>query len=253
MSQYVNFITNTSWVDISSMFTIDVDTIMDEIYQMEEQFVEERDEEQYLEMQSNKSVGIGERLDNQHRWSAMTLYSSSGKSTDILTQGILPNHNKQSYRESFRNLRKHSWTDLSIKMPNTTRILQEQIGKYMKFSYIKIARLDANGIVPEHTDMPQTDFGFNLLKETNTYNMLNSFLVELNCPAGVKATHDGVELKYKKGSVFFCNQSKSHGTVNNGSEVRYNLRIQGLHNKLFRNQFMKNISSMECYPDIKMH
>ena len=233
------------------MFSIDVDTIMKEIYNVESQFVEERDEQQYIELQSSKTVGIGEKLKNQDRWSAMTLYSASGKSTDILTQGIMTNHNLKSYKQSFRNLKNHSWTDLSVKMPETTKILKEQVGKYMKFSYIKIAKLDPNGIVPEHNDMPQKDFGFDLLKETNTYNMLNSFLIELNCPAGVEATHDGVKLPYKKGSVFFCNQSKSHGTVNRGSEVRYNLRIQGLHNKHFRKNFMENISSMTCYPNIQ--
>lgn len=233
------------------MFLIDVDSIMDEIYKVEKEFIEERDQDQYLKMQSNKTIGIGERLDNQDKWSAMTLYSSSGKSTDILTQGINTNHNKKSYRESFRNLRKHSWTDLSNTMPKTTEILLKNFGKYMKFSYIKIAKLEPGGVVPEHNDMPKQDFDFDLLKETNTYNMLNSFLVELNCPKGLKATHDGVKLPYKKGSVFFCNQSKSHGTVNNSSEVRYNLRIQGLHNKLFRDNFIKNISSMECYPDIQ--
>jgi len=249
LSQYLNVITNTSWVDMSKMFSINVDSIMREIHQVEEQFIEERDQEQYKEMQSNNSVGIGERLDDQDKWSAMTLFSSSGKSTDILTQGILTNHNKESYRQSFRNLKQHAWTDLSVKMPETTKILSEEFGKYMKFSYIKIAKLEPGGVVPEHNDMPRQDFGFNLLKEVNTYNMLNSFLVELNCPKGVVATHDGVELPYKKGSVFFCNQSKSHGTVNHGSEVRYNLRIQGLHNRSFRKEFLKNISSMQCYPD----
>lgn len=233
------------------MFSINVDTIMKEIYNVESQFIEERDEQQYIELQSSKTIGIGEKLKDQDRWSAMTLYSSSGKSSDILTQGIMTNHNLKSYKKSFRNLKNHSWTDLSTKMPETTKILKEQVGQYMKFSYIKIAKLEPGGIVPEHNDLPQKDFGFNLLKETNTYNMLNSFLVELNCPAGVEATHDAVKLPYEKGSVFFCNQSKLHGTVNRGSEVRYNLRIQGLHNKYFRKKFMENISSMTCYPSIQ--
>jgi len=48
--------------------------------------------------------------------------------------------------------------------------------------------------------------------------------------------------------VIFCNQSKSHGTTNKGTETRYNLRIQGLHNKKFRNVLMDSAKNYNMYP-----
>ena len=247
MSNYLDYVSNTSWVDITPMFSkCPVDLIMQEIYSVENMFLEERDPEQYKEMQERGAVGIGEHFDNQKSWEAVTLFSSTGDYRDILTQGILPNQDLKTYMESFRNLRNHKWTQLAELMPNTVSWIKQEIGQYMQFSYIKIAKLGPDGDVPVHTDVPHEDFDF--LNTQNTYNMLNSFLVELNFPKGVTAWHDGVELPYQQGSVIFCNQSKSHGTTNKGTETRYNLRIQGLHNKKFRHVLMSSAKDFTMYP-----
>jgi len=248
MSNYLDYVSNTSWVDITPMFSkCPVDQIMQEIHSVESMFLEERDPEQYKEMQEKGAVGIGEHFDNQKSWEAVTLFSSTGDYKDILTQGILPNQDLKTYMESFRNLRNHKWTQLADLMPNTVSWIKQEIGQYMQFSYIKIAKLGPDGDVPVHTDVPHEDFDF--LNTQNTYNMLNSFLVELNFPEGVTAWHDGVELPYQQGSVIFCNQSKSHGTTNKGIETRYNLRIQGLHNKRFREVLMKSAKDFTMYPN----
>lgn len=248
MSNYLDYVSNTSWVDITPMFApCPVDSIMQEIRSIENMFLEERDPEQYKEMQEKGAIGIGEHFDDQKSWEAVTLFSSTGDYRDILTQGILPNQDLETYMKSFRNLRNHKWTQLADLMPNTVKWIKEEIGQYMQFSYIKIAKLGPGGDVPVHTDVPNEDFDF--LNTQNTYNMLNSFLVELNFPNGVTAWHDDVELPYQQGSVIFCNQSKSHGTVNKGNETRYNLRIQGLHNKKFRNKLMSDAKEFTSYPD----
>lgn len=247
MSNYLNIVSNTSWVDITPLFSpCPVDEIMKEIATIEEWFLEERDSNQYALMKDKGAIGIGTHLDNQKEWGAVTLFSSTGDYKDILTQGILPNQDLQTYKASFRNLRKHKWTQIAPIMPKTVKWIQSQVGQYMNFSYIKIAKLGPKGSVPIHTDIPEEDFDFT--NTQNTYNMLNSFLVELNHVDGVKAWHDGVELPYQKGSVIFCNQSKSHGTVNNGSDTRYNIRIQGLHNKKFRETFLQKLDSLVKYP-----
>jgi len=245
MSDYLDIITNTSWVDITSMFDpCPVDEIMNEIRIVESWFLEERDAEQFEALKAKEgTTGIGTHFDDQKEWGSVTLFSSSGDYKDILTQGILPNHNYETYRKSFRNLRNHSWTQLEPMMPKTVKWIKEQMGKYMRFSYVKISKLGPGGDVPIHQDLPEEDFDF--LNTRNTYNMCNSFLVELNLPKGITAWHDGMELPYKKGSVFFCNQSKPHGTTNKGDEVRYNLRIQGLHNKFFREDFIKGLPQFE--------
>lgn len=252
MSRYLDYVTNTSWVDITPMFTpCPVDNVMDEIRGVEDMFLDERDQEQYDSMRAKGATGIGTHFEDQKEWGALTLFSSTGDYRDILTQGILPNQDMKTYRESFRNLKKHKWTELAKHMPQTVDWIQKEIGQYMMFSYIKIAKLGPGGDVPVHTDVPEEDFDF--LNTRNTYNMLNSFLVELNFPDGVTAWHDDVELPYQKGSVVFCNQSKSHGTTNQGSETRYNLRIQGLHNKHFRDTLIDRAINFEMYPDESKH
>lgn len=244
---YLDFVANTSWVDITPMFnTCPVKNVMEEISIIEKLFLEERDKEQYKLMKEKGATGIGENFRDQKNWSAVTLYSASGNYDDILTQGILHNHTKQTYRQSLRNLKTHRWTQLSNKMPNTVEWIKKEIGKYMMFSYIKIAKLDPGGHVPIHKDIPNDNFDYE--NQQNTYNMLNSFLIELNNPDGVKAWHDNVELPYKEGSIIFCNQSKSHGTINNGDNTRYNIRIQGMHNKKFRQDIMDYAQNLQMYP-----
>lgn len=252
MSNYLDFVTSASWVDITPMFEpCPVDDIVAEIRDVENMFLEERDPDQYEKLRQKGATGIGEHFEDQKEWSAVTLFSSTGDYKDILTQGILPNQDMKTYKKSFENIKKHKWTQLKPLMPKTVSWVKNQIGQYMTFSYIKIAKLGPKGDVPIHTDIPEEDFDF--LNTRNTYNMLNSFLVELNFPDGVKAWHDDVELPYQKGSVIFCNQSKSHGTVNNSDENRYNLRIQGLHNKKFRDKLMSSIDTLEVYPNESKH
>lgn len=244
---YLNYVSNTSWVDITPLFSpCPVNEIMSEIRSVESLFLEERDKDQFKIMKEKGATGIGEHFDNQKNWEAVTLFSSTGDYKDILTQGILPNQDKKTYVKSFRNLRNHKWTQLAELMPNTVNWIKKEIGQYMIFSYIKIAKLGPGGDVPVHTDVPHEDFDF--LNTQNTYNMLNSFLVELNFPEGVTAWHDDVILPYQQGSVIFCNQSKSHGTVNKGTETRYNLRIQGLHNKKFREILMSKAKHFNMHP-----
>lgn len=247
MSNYLDFTTSKSWVDITPLFTpCPVDDIMEEIRQVEDMFLGERDPEQYAIMKEKGATGIGEHFEDQKEWGAVTLFSSTGDYKDILTQGILSNHNKETYIQSKRNLQNHKWTQLEPMMPKTVAWIKDQIGQYMQFSYVKIAKLGPGGDVPVHTDIPKEDFDYKNTR--NTYNMLNSFLVELNFPEGVTAWHDDVELPYQKGSVFFCNQSKSHGTVNRSNETRYNLRIQGMHNRHFRKTLMEMVDQLNVYP-----
>ena len=244
---YLDYVSNTSWVDITPLFKpCPVNDIMSEIQNVTDVFLEERDKEQYKIMKEKGATGIGEHFQDQKNWGAVTLYSSTGSFRDILTQGVLPNQDMKTYRKSFKNLKKHKWTELADLMPKTVTWIKEEIGQYMVFSYIKISKLGPGGDVPIHTDVPQEDFDF--LNTRNTYNMLNNFLVELNFPKGVTAWHDNVELPYQQGSVIFCNQSKSHGTVNRGTENRYNLRIQGLHNKKFRDELMNHAKDFNMYP-----
>lgn len=244
---YLDYVSNTSWVDITQMFQpCPVSDVMREIQVVDAFFLEERNKEQFEIMKEKGATGIGEHFDNQKNWEAMTLFSSTGDYKDILTQGILPNQDRNTYFKSFRNLRNHKWTQLEHLMPITSKWVKKEIGQYMTFSYVKIAKLGPGGIIPVHQDVPQEDFDF--LNTRNTYNMLHSFLVELNFPNGITAWHDGVELPYKQGSIIFSNQSKSHGIVNNGTEIRYNLRIQGLHNKKFRDKFMANAKNFKMYP-----
>jgi len=245
---YLNLVSNTSWLNLTPIFSpCPVNEIMQEIKLIESQFIEERDEEQYKKMQHKGATGVGEKPLGQKSWQAVTLYSASGEYTDIISHGIESNHNKQSYIKSFRNIKSHSWTQLSSYMPKTVSWLKNELEKYMIFSYIKIAKLDAGGKIPVHTDIPKNNFDFKNTK--NTYNMLNTFLVELNYPPGVTAWHDNTVLPYQSGSVFFINTSKSHGVENIGTEPRYNLRIQGLQNKKFRNIIMNNINLLEKYPN----
>lgn len=252
MSRYLDFVSSTSWVDITPMFApCPVDDILEEISSSVNLFLGERDPDQYELMKEKGATGIGEHFEDQKEWSAVTLFSSTGDYRDILTQGILPNQDMETYKESFRNLRTHKWTQLAPLMPKTVKWIKEEIGKYLTFSYIKIAKLGPGGDVPVHSDVPEEDFDF--LNTRNTYNMLNSFLVELNFPEGVTAWHDDVELPYQKGSIFFCNQSKSHGTVNKGTETRYNLRIQGLHNKRFRDSLISNAHNLKMHPNESKH
>lgn len=245
---YVDVVSNLSWVDVTPLFSdCPVDEIMKEISAVESSFLEERSEEQYKTMKNKGITGIGIKIDNQKEWEAVTLFSRTGNYRDTLTQGILRNHNLKTYRQSFRNVKEHKWTELSPIMKKTTEWVKREFGQYLNLSYVKIAKLGPGGNIPIHTDLPDDDLS--LLNTKNAYNMLNSFLVELNFPEGIKATHDGVEVPYKKGSIFFLNQSKPHGTTNNGTSTRYNFRIQGIPNKKFRNTFLHKINELrkhEC-------
>lgn len=243
---YLDFVSATSWVNLTPLFPVPVDIIMKEIYQVETMFNEERDQQQNQKLKQSDTIGIGTRLDGQKNWSAMTLLSASGDYKDILTQGILTNENKKVYIKSFRNLRDHKWTELCDHMPNTTKFIKDTLGPLMKLSYVKISKLEPGGDIPQHEDIPEVDFDFK--NTTNTYNMLNSILIELNCPAGTTAYHDGQKLNYQKGSVFMCNQSKKHGTSNTGNSNRYNMRIQGLYNKKFRDLIKQKIKILDVFP-----
>ncbi len=245
---YLDFVSKTSWVNITPIISIcPVDKIIKEIKKIESLFIEERDEKQYKKMKSKGATGVGEKPLGQKNWQAVTLYSASGDYTDIISHGIESNHNKESYFKSFRNIKNHSWTQLADYMPTTVKWLKEELGQYMMFGYIKIAKLDAGGKIPVHTDIPPNNFDFKNTK--NTYNMLNTVLVELNYPSGVTAWHDNTTLPYQKGSIMFINTSKSHGVENLGNEARYNLRIQGLQNKKFRNKIINNINFLGKYPN----
>ena len=240
---YIDIASNTSWVEVTPLFSnCPVDKIMEEISTVEESFLEERNTDQYKSMKDRGVTGIGTKIENQKEWKAVTLFSSTGDYQDTLTQGILRNDNLETYKQSFRNIRKHKWTQIAPLMKNTLKWINNEIGQYLNLSYVKIAKLGPGGNIPLHTDLPNEDLS--LLSTQNSYNMLNSFLVELNFPEGVKALHDGVEIPYKKGSIFFLNQSKSHSTVNNGNSTRYNLRIQGLPNRKFREAFLYKINEL---------
>jgi hypothetical protein len=248
MSKYLDFLSNTSWVDITSLFkNCPVDEIITEIKNVENLFLLERDPEQYEKIKNKKTTFVGDHFDGQLNWKVVSLYSATGDYKDIFTQGVLPNHDKTTYLESFKNIRNHKWTSVSDHMPETTSWIKHEIGKYMKFSYVKIAKLEPGGVIPQHRDIPDEDYDF--LNTQNCYNMLNSFLIELNCPNNVIAMHDNVKLPYKKGSILFCNQGKLHGTTNSGDQTRYNIRIQGLHNKKFRNILSEKINECQCYPE----
>ena len=240
---YIDIASNTSWVEVTPLFSnCPVDKIMEEISTVEESFLEERNTDQYKSMKDRGVTGIGTKIENQKEWKAVTLFSSTGDYQDTLTQGILRNDNLETYKQSFRNIRKHKWTQLAPLMKNTVKWINNEFGQYLNLSYVKIAKLGPGGNIPLHTDLPNEDLS--LLSTQNSYNMLNSFLVELNFPEGVKALHDGVEIPYKKGSLFFLNQSKSHCTVNIGNSTRYNLRIQGLPNRKFREAFLYKINEL---------
>ena len=87
MSNYLNIVSNTSWVDITPLFSpCPVDEIMKEIATVEEWFLEERDPNQYALMKDKGAIGIGTYFDNQKEWGAVTLFSSTGDYKDILTQ-----------------------------------------------------------------------------------------------------------------------------------------------------------------------
>lgn len=252
MSKYLDFLSNTSWVDITSLFkSCPVDQIMEEIKNVETLFLPERDQEQYEKIKNKEKTVVGDHFAGQLNWKVVSLYSATGDYKDIFTQGVLPNHNRAAYLESFKNIKQHRWTLLSNKMPQTTSWIKNEIGKYMTFSYIKIAKLDPGGVIPPHRDIPDDQYDF--LNTKNCYNMLNSFLIELNCPENVVAMHDNIRLPYKKGSILFCNQGKLHGTKNNGNQTRYNIRIQGLHNKKFRNILAEKIQECQCYPEISQN
>jgi hypothetical protein len=243
---YVKFATAASWVDLSPYFSVPVDDIINEIKFVENMFNDERDVYQNKVMKDAGIMGIGTRLDGQKAWSALSLLSRSGDYKDILTQGVLTNENKKSYITSFRNIRDHQWTSICDYMPITTKFIKKELGKYMKLSYAKIAKLESGGDIPLHADLPEVSFDF--YNTTNTYNMLNNMLIELNCPDGLEAYHDGQRLPYRKGSVIVCNQARVHGTTNNSNETRYNLRVQGLHNKNFRDLIKNNLDDINLYP-----
>ena len=243
---YLKFATQASWVDLSQFFKVPVDEILEEIHLVESMFNKERDQEQHKKMKESGTIGIGTAVDGQKAWSAISLLSRSGNYTDILTQGVFTNETKESYMGSFRNIRSHGWTSICEHMPITTKFIKEELGSYIKLSYGKIAKLEAGGNIPMHADLPEVDFDF--YNTTNTYNMLNNLLVELNCPDGLEAYHDDQKLPYQKGSIIVCNQARVHGTKNNSNETRYNLRIQGLHNKKFRDLIKNNIDHINVYP-----
>lgn len=243
---YVDFSIKTSWLDLTPFINVPVDFIMNEIDKVETSLIDERNVDQYHKMQENQIYGVGEKINGQSNWSALTLYSASGKSDDILTQGILPNNTVSVYRHSFRNIRQHKWTDLASVMPATVNFIIDSFMPLMKLSYVKISKLDPGGIIPEHKDLPNLNFNFET--EVNSYNMLNSILIELNCPDGVIAIHDGIQIPYRRGSVFMFNQSKPHSTKHLGKTPRYNMRIQGLHNKRFRDMIKNNCDIINCHP-----
>lgn len=243
---YIEFSTEASWLDLTPLFSVPVDNIMREIDTLDQcAMLEERDQDQYKDLQARKASGVGAKIQGQQRWSAMALFSASGQSRDIISQGILDNTDAISYRSSFRNLRKHRWTDLAPRMLSSAQWLASTFEPLMRLSYVKIAKLDGGGTIPEHADLPETG---RFSQGTSSYTMLNSILIELNHPPGVSAMHGGVLIPYTRGSVFMLNQSRPHSTVHSGTEPRYNIRIHGLHNTKFREMIRNNISMLTCHP-----
>ena len=108
---YIDIASNTSWVEVTPLFSnCPVDKIMEEISTVEESFLEERNTDQYKSMKDRGVTGIGTKIENQKEWKAVTLFSSTGDYQDTLTQGILRNDNLETYKQSFRNIRKHKST-----------------------------------------------------------------------------------------------------------------------------------------------
>ena len=240
--QYSEFIVNTSWVNLTSLFSVPVDDIMNEIQQVENFFHIERDKLQAQQLQEKETLGVSEYLATDNKWSAFTLLSSSGDYKDVLTQGINANIDKKEIVSTYRNIRQHKWTELSELMPKTILYVRSAFEPIMKLSYVKIAKLSAGGVIPKHTDKPNKEIAKNTI---NSYHMLNSILIELNSPKGIIAKHNDDIIDYQKGSVYWFNQSREHEVIHNGNKDRYNIRIQGMYNRKFRELIKNNIHMLQ--------
>ena len=237
---WLEFLKQTSWVDLTPGFKVPTQEILKEIRSVDQYFTREREQ---------AVAGIGSYIEGQTNWSAFTLYCASGSSRDLLTQGILGNQNRTAYAGSFRNLRRHQWTEVAALMPSTVNWIKLALEPFLILSHVKIARLEPGGSIPEHSDLPEESFD---LSGTNTYTMLNTLLIELDPPVGLRAYHDSVPLKYTIGSVFWCNQGRPHSTSNQGSQDRFNLRIHGLYRKKFKDFIKANIHGFEHHPQTKL-
>ena len=116
------------------------------------------------------------------------------------------------------------------------RWIQDNLCPYIKLSYVKIAKLGPGGHVPEHNDKPNVSTA-NM--ETHSYDMLNTILIELTGQDDLYVTHDGKQLKYKAGDIYWINVAKNHEVKNNSDSDRYNIRIHGLYNTKFREMIKK--------------
>ena len=226
--QYIDFVKNTNHLNITNLIgRIDANKVINEICDVK--FYEERN-------QKAVDIGVDANINGQNNWSSFTLFSKSGKSSDTISQGITLNENKGSYKQSLRNLRTHKWTEVANQFPYTVQWIQDNLCPYVKLSYVKIAKLGPGGHVPEHNDKPNVS---TVNMETHSYDMLNTILIELTGQDDLYVTHDGKQLKYKAGDIYWINVAKNHEVKNNSDSDRYNIRIHGLYNTRFREMIKK--------------
>lgn len=231
-NKWQQLITENYFIDISEIIKTPAETILREIEQCENYFVEARNTHEYDNLDTELKYGQPLIDVVKRDWSVYSLFSKSGHTNDTIVQGLTGCFDKQSIIESYRNIRNHKWTHASTLMPKTTQWLKSSVVPYIEPAYIRIGKLDSGGLIPPHKD-----FEDKVLPErynVHTYNALSVLFITISDSPNCKFVCNKKELNTYQGSAYLLSQSVEHYTTNFDEEPRYNLRVHGMFTNLLR-------------------
>lgn len=230
-----SFLTGRNVYDVGHIFDVPYNDILEEITTIEPTLKAERTKEAYDRDPDPTKVGAPFVGSEANGWNTVSLFSKTGRSDDILVKGITDNSDEQALKTTYRNLRQHMWTPVSLAMPRTTAWIESCVVPYILPGYVRISRLDGKGMIPPHSDTPRYVYNQNGF---NTFTSLSVLFITLSYNPMCKTVIDGVELDTKQGSAYLLNQRAEHYTTNFSPFPRFNMRVHGMYTKKFRDRIL---------------
>ena len=201
------------------------------------------------ERQLINSVNLGESVGGHgfvpaSGWKIFSVFNGTGKSNHTIIHNFSPDLDKSGYLNSYKQIKKHRWTEVRKYFPYLEKWISEKIEPYFYVAFIRFMILEPGGIIPPHNDIPQ-EIRNKAEKEATSYNILNSIHISLYQKPGNIFCVDNKFIPFKPGTVFWINVGREHWTINMSSDIRIHLQIQGLYKKAYRDYIIKNISNIE--------
>lgn len=243
-SWWFRFVTSKSGIDLSHLFRFPVDDLIGEFDVIGPHLKSERDLALCKSKENGDRTFVGHQLDHQDllrdSWKAAALFSATGKSDDVVFEGITTNHDISAIRKSYRDIQKHAWTDLSALMPKTKQWFEQTLSPYLNYAYIRISCLDSLAFVPPHIDIAKQAEDLQVKGLPNSYEALNTLIIFVREPAKCRTVHNRTEVPAKDGDIFWFNQSKDHWVMNFDTKSRITIRINCMYKKSFRELIYRN-------------